>query len=158
LSVIPTDERPGGRSRDATYQPPPAGASTSSSAASRSHVAPDERPGCRVPAATCGTFACGIGDYRGSPRRSGTPPATFELATDAEKRYLIATASLGDGPYRTAASAEAAGYGSIGGASATRESLIAKELIWSPRRGFIDFTVPRFASHLRTHDHASSPA
>jgi hypothetical protein len=73
----------------------------------------------------------------------------FDLATDAEQRYLIATACLGDGPYRTAASAEAAGYGSIGGASATRESLIAKELIWSPRRGFIDFTVPRFARYLR---------
>ena len=35
------------------------------------------------------------------------------------------------------------------GASATRESLIDKELIWSPRRGFIDFTVPRFGAYLR---------
>jgi hypothetical protein len=76
----------------------------------------------------------------------------FDLATDAEQRYLIATARLGDGPYRTAESAEAAGYSSIGGASAVRESLIAKELIWSPRRGFVDFTVPRFASYLRTLD------
>jgi hypothetical protein len=76
----------------------------------------------------------------------------FDLATDAEQRYLIATAHLGDGPYRTAEAASAAGYSSMGAASATRESLIVKELIWSPRRGFIDFTVPRFASYLRALD------
>src|ERR1700685_2123513 len=74
----------------------------------------------------------------------------FELATDAEQRYLIAISSLGDGPYRTADAAHAAGYANIGGASVVREELIEKELVWSPRRGFIDFTVPRFAPCLRT--------
>jgi hypothetical protein len=59
---------------------------------------------------------------------------------------------IGDGPYRTADGA-AAGYSSIGGASVVRKALIAKELIakeliWSPRRGLIDFTVPRFAQYL----------
>jgi hypothetical protein len=73
----------------------------------------------------------------------------FELATDAEQRYLIAISGLGEGPYRTADAAAAAGYSSIGGASAVREELIGKELIWSPRRGLIDFTVPRFAQYLR---------
>jgi hypothetical protein len=73
----------------------------------------------------------------------------FELATDAEQRYLIAISSLGDGPYKSAHAASAAGYSSIGGASVVREELIAKELIWSPRRGLIDFTVPRFAQYLR---------
>ncbi|MGD0454575.1 MAG: ATP-binding protein [Solirubrobacteraceae bacterium] len=73
----------------------------------------------------------------------------FELATDAEQRYLIAISSLGDGPYKTADAAHAAGYANIGGASVVREELIEKELIWSPRRGFIDFTVPRFAQYLR---------
>ncbi len=73
----------------------------------------------------------------------------FELATDAEQRYLIAISSLGDGPYRTADAAHAAGYANIGGASVVREELIAKELIWSPRRAYIDFTVPRFAQYLR---------
>jgi hypothetical protein len=29
------------------------------------------------------------------------------------------------------------------------EELIGKEPIWSPRRGLIDFTVPRFAQYLR---------
>jgi hypothetical protein len=73
----------------------------------------------------------------------------FDLATDAEQRYLIAIASLGDGPYRTVDAARAAGYASIGGASVVREELIEKELLWSPRRGQIDFTVPRFAAYLR---------
>jgi hypothetical protein len=31
-----------------------------------------------------------------------------------------------------------------------REGLIEKELLWSPRRGYIDFTVPRFAGYLRS--------
>jgi len=70
----------------------------------------------------------------------------FELATDAEQRYLLA---LANGPYRTADAAQAAGYRSVGGASVVREELIAKELLWSPRRGQIDFTVPRFPQYLR---------
>ncbi len=73
----------------------------------------------------------------------------FELATDAEQRYLIAIANLGDGPYKTADAARTAGYSNMGGASVVREELIEKELIWSPRRGQIDFTVPRFAQYLR---------
>lgn len=73
----------------------------------------------------------------------------FELATDAEQRYLLGMARLGDGPYRTSEVAVEAGYPNAGGASFVREGLIAKELIWSPRRGQIDFTVPRFAEHLR---------
>ena len=68
--------------------------------------------------------------------------ASFAPATDAEQRYLIAIAVLGDGPYRTAEVAKAAGYSSIGGACAVRDELIGRELIWSPRRGLVDFTVP----------------
>lgn len=78
----------------------------------------------------------------------------FDLATDAEQRYLLAIAGLGDGPYASAEAAKAAGYASVNGASFVREALIEKELIWSPRRGQIDFTVPRFAQHLRA-THAS---
>jgi hypothetical protein len=33
--------------------------------------------------------------------------------------------------------------------SVHRESLIQKGLIWSPRRGRVDFTVPLFAAFLR---------
>jgi hypothetical protein len=74
----------------------------------------------------------------------------FELGTDAEQRYLIGIAHLGDGPYKTADAAKAAGYAAQGGASFVRDGLIEKELLWSPRRGYIDFTVPRFAAYLRT--------
>jgi hypothetical protein len=35
------------------------------------------------------------------------------------------------------------------GVSVHRESLIEKGLIWSPRRGRLDFTVPRFGNYLR---------
>jgi hypothetical protein len=30
-----------------------------------------------------------------------------------------------------------------------RDLLLHKDLIWSPRRGFVDFTVPQFAAYLR---------
>jgi len=73
----------------------------------------------------------------------------FDLATDAEQRYLLALSRLGEGPYSTSEAAREAGYGSVSGASFVREGLVKKELIWSPRRGQIDFTVPRFARHLR---------
>ena len=76
------------------------------------------------------------------------PP--FELARDAEQRYLMAVAHLGDGPYRTAEAAACAGYDSQKSASTIRDGLIDKELLWSPRRGLIDFTVTRFAHYLRT--------
>ena len=49
----------------------------------------------------------------------------FELATDAEQRYLISICGLGESPTGDAA----AGYSRIGGASAVREEMIGKELI-----------------------------
>jgi hypothetical protein len=73
----------------------------------------------------------------------------FDLATDAEQRYLLAIARMGDGPYSSSAAATAAGYSTTSSASFVRDGLIEKELIWSPRRGQLDFTVPRFARHLR---------
>ena len=77
----------------------------------------------------------------------------FDLATDAEQRYLLAMSQLGDGPYSTSEAAREAGYAGVSSASFVREGLVKKELIWSPRRGQVDFTVPRFAQHLRaTHD------
>jgi hypothetical protein len=73
----------------------------------------------------------------------------FEMATDAEQRYLAAIASLGDPPYRTADAARAYGARDQRGVSMHRDSLIGKGLIWSPRRGQVDFTVPLFAQYLR---------
>jgi hypothetical protein len=73
----------------------------------------------------------------------------FQMATDAEQRFLAAMASLDDPPYGTADVARAYGARDQRGVSVHRESLISKGLIWSPRRGQLDFTVPLFAEYLR---------
>jgi hypothetical protein len=73
----------------------------------------------------------------------------FELGTGAEQRYLSAMASLGPGPYPVAAVARAFGVDDQRWVSVHRESLIQKRLIWSPRRGQVDFTVPQFAEFLQ---------
>lgn len=72
----------------------------------------------------------------------------FESATEAEQRYLALMASLGDPPYRTEAVASA-GYRTRSSASGPRDGLLRKDLVWSPRRGVIDFTVPLFAGYIR---------
>ena len=73
----------------------------------------------------------------------------FELATDAEQRYLAAMASLSAPPFASAAVAQAFGASGQRGVSVYREALIQKGLIWAPRRGQLDFTVPLFAEFLR---------
>jgi len=75
----------------------------------------------------------------------------FETATDAEQRYLSAIAELGDDPARTAEVAARAGYPDISSASLLRENLMRKDLIYSPRRGLVTFTVPLFAGYVREH-------
>jgi hypothetical protein len=73
----------------------------------------------------------------------------FQLATDAEQRYLAAMASLDSPPYRSADVAHAYGAKDQRGVSIHRDGLIQKGLIWAPRRGQLDFTVPLFAEFLR---------
>jgi hypothetical protein len=73
----------------------------------------------------------------------------FEMASDAEQRYLAAMADLGDGPVRSADVALRAGYKERGSTSVLRESLLRKDLVYSPRRGLVDFTVRLFAGYLR---------
>ena len=73
----------------------------------------------------------------------------FESASDAEQRYLAAMADLGDGPQRSAEVSARAGYRARSHSSLHRDNLLKKELIYSPRRGLVDFTVPRFADYLR---------
>jgi hypothetical protein len=73
----------------------------------------------------------------------------FELATDAEQRYLAAMASSHGPPYRSADVARAYGAKDQRGVSIHRDSLIQKGLIWAPRRGQLDFTVPLFAEYVR---------
>ncbi len=75
----------------------------------------------------------------------------LELATDAEQRYLAAMASLPDQPCRSTNVAARYGARDQRGVSMHREALIKKGLVWSPRRGQVDFTVPLFAEFLREH-------
>lgn len=75
----------------------------------------------------------------------------FNLATDAEQEVLSAMASLGTGPYRIGEVATAFGAKDQRAISSYRESLIEKDLIWSPRRGLVEFTVPLFDDYLREH-------
>lgn len=75
----------------------------------------------------------------------------FALASDAEQHYLAAMASLGSPPYSTAKVATAWGAHNQRQTSPHRDSLIQKGLIWSPRRGQVDFTVPLFAEYLLEH-------
>jgi hypothetical protein len=58
-------------------------------------------------------------------------------------------ADTGKGPVRTAEVAARAGYKDSAGASVVRDSLLRRDLVWSPRRGLIDFTVPLFGGYLR---------
>jgi hypothetical protein len=60
-------------------------------------------------------------------------------------------ASLGAAPYATAEVALAWGAKNQRQTSPHRDSLVQKGLIWAPRRGQIDFTVPLFGEFLREH-------
>ncbi len=73
----------------------------------------------------------------------------FQMATDAEQRYLAAMAACGDPPYRVGQVATHYGARDQRGVSVHRDALIQKGLVWSPRRGQVDFTVPLFAEYLR---------
>jgi hypothetical protein len=58
-------------------------------------------------------------------------------------------ASLGEPPYASGEVARAYGAKDQRGVSIHRDSLIGKGLIWAPRRGRLDFTVPLFDEYLR---------
>lgn len=73
----------------------------------------------------------------------------FERATPAEQRYLAAIAALGDGPQRSGEVSRQLGYTSTTETGPVRDSLIKKGLIYSPRHGLVDFTVPLFADFMR---------
>jgi AAA ATPase domain len=77
----------------------------------------------------------------------------FESATDSEQRYLMVMAELPEPPYRTADIARA-GYRIQSSASEPRAGLLKKDLIWSPRRGLVEFTVPQFAQYIRRNHRA----
>ena len=71
-----------------------------------------------------------------------------ERATELERRYMRAMAGLGDPPYATGDVVRALGKRSARQLSVQRDSLIRKGLIYSPRTGELDFTVPLFADYM----------
>lgn len=71
-----------------------------------------------------------------------------ERASDAERRLMRAMAGLGEPPYATRDVVRALGKRSASQLSVQRESLIRKGLVYSPRTGSLDFTVPMFADYL----------
>ena len=73
----------------------------------------------------------------------------FSTTTQAERRFLIAMAGLGDGPVRRADLANALGVHS-NDLSVPRSALIAKGIIAAgDRRGDLAFTAPGFGAYLR---------
>jgi hypothetical protein len=68
--------------------------------------------------------------------------------TDSEKLYAAAIAELGDGPQSSAAVAHRLGR-TQKTASPQRDVLIDNAVIYAPRHGFVDFTVPHCAAFIR---------
>jgi hypothetical protein len=71
-----------------------------------------------------------------------------ERATEAERRVMRAMAGLDEPPYATRDVVRALGKKSASQLSVQRDSLIRKGLVYSPRTGFLDFTVPMFADYM----------
>ncbi len=73
----------------------------------------------------------------------------YERATPAEREYMRAMASIGDGPVPTAEIAEVL-VRRPSSLSPARDNLIKKGLVYSAERGTVAFTVPHFGQFLRT--------
>lgn len=74
---------------------------------------------------------------------------------DAERRYMAAIASLGVGPQRSGAVADALGK-EPQEVSVVRDRLIKASLLYAPARGEVNFTVPLCADHIRRHPYPPS--
>ena len=72
----------------------------------------------------------------------------FDRLTPAEKRYLRGMATLGPGPHRSGDVSEALGV-KVSSVAPTRNSLIAKGMLYSPAHGDTAFTVPLFDAFMR---------
>ena len=83
--------------------------------------------------------------------------ARMQRITEREKDYVYAMASIGAGPYASAAVAKAAGE-APGILSPFRDGLIKKGIIWVPQRGEVEFSVPMFDAYLRRQTPTSAVA
>ncbi len=72
----------------------------------------------------------------------------FDRLTPKEKRYLRAMAELGPGPHRSGDVAAGLGV-RVTSLAPTRNSLIAKGMLFSPAHGDTAFTVPLFDAFMR---------
>ncbi len=72
----------------------------------------------------------------------------FDRLTPAEKAYIRAMASLGEGPHRSGDVAERLGV-KVTSVAPTRNALIRKGMIYSPSHGDTAFTVPMFDTFIR---------
>lgn len=72
----------------------------------------------------------------------------FDRLTPAEKRYLRAMAGIGPGPHRSGDVADALGV-KVSSVAPTRNSWIAKGMLYSPAHGDTAFTVPLFDAFMR---------
>ena len=72
----------------------------------------------------------------------------IDRASDTERAYLSAMASLGEGPYGSGDVAAVLGKGTrqVG---TVRDSLIKRGVCYSPGYGLIEFTVPMFDQFVR---------
>ncbi len=68
--------------------------------------------------------------------------------TDTEKLYTAAIAESGDGPQSSAAVAHRLGR-TTKSVSPQRDALIDSAVIYAPRHGYVDFTVPHCAAFIR---------
>lgn len=80
---------------------------------------------------------------------SGFHRARFNRATAAERRYLAAIAELGDGPQQTAEVSARLGTDQRRTALVRQNLIDVKGLIYSPQRGYVDFTAPLFGDYIR---------
>lgn len=81
-------------------------------------------------------------------RRSFFGPR-YDRATPAERRYMHAMATLGDGGVPTADVAAKLGRRQSA-VSVQRDGLLNKGLVYAPERGLVAFTVPHMSAHLRS--------
>lgn len=72
----------------------------------------------------------------------------FDRLTPAEKTYIRAMSSLGEGPHRSGDIAQQMGV-KVTSVAPTRNALIRKGMIYSPSHGDTAFTVPMFDSFIR---------
>ncbi|HEX2508512.1 MAG TPA: ATP-binding protein [Miltoncostaeaceae bacterium] len=75
--------------------------------------------------------------------------ARFNRATPGERRYLAAIAALGEGPQLTAAVSARLGQTQQASAVQRQRLIDVKGLIYSPQRGYVDFTAPLFGDWIR---------